>query len=357
MQNAENNCKLSEVNTIELLNTLFIFSILFQHHIDYTINYFSYFTSFHIMAFLQKLSVGCFFFLSGFKLSVSNISVTPYTFIVNRFFRIYLLYLAALFVSSITAYPYSNMGEMPSWPNVILHILCVQSIFPNMFQTNYLTLWFVSTLFLFYIVFLMTRTVLHRSLLFCICIFLISLFVFFTYEYGKHIGIELFDRYFVLYLAIFASGMAYSRFDKNIHNINNMSLCILFITGFTGLIMSYNYVTIKIVYESTTEFIFTLMSTISVYILAFKLIPRLMLPHAVSNCVSWLSYSSFCVFLFHRVIWSEMSAIWNERIFAQWLFIIVLGIPTIFMLCHLTQRTYDLLTGTLRISRIPGYLK
>ena len=123
--------------SIYLLHTVFIFIILFLHHWGYTENYFKLVSKYNFILFLQKLSVGGFFFLSGYKMAKYKLADPVKNFIVNRFFRIYILYVISLVLFSFTAYPHLNNGDLPSIKNFLVHILCFQSILPDLFQKNY----------------------------------------------------------------------------------------------------------------------------------------------------------------------------------------------------------------------------
>jgi peptidoglycan/LPS O-acetylase OafA/YrhL len=352
MQTYVSDCEKIKINTIEFLNTIFIFVVLFLHHSNYTTDYFSLFSQYNVTLYLQKLSIGGFIFLSGFKLTNSKSLTSFRAFFINRFFRIYLLYLISLFFFSFTAYPYLNSGEFPSLPNIILHIFCIQSIVPDLFQANYHTLWFVSILLCCYIFFLFTRKIIQKPPLFYLCLFLTSFGVFGLHKLAKHFNIAIFDKDFIIYLTFFALGMIYSNSRNKIERVNNGVLCLLFITGFVGLILFYSDISIKIVNKSTVELFFILISTIPFYLLAFKIVPKINLFSSFSLLISFMSYSSFCVFLFHRSIWAVMSSIFSARHFSQWLFIIVLGVPTIFLSSYLIQIKYDHVLSIIRKNKM-----
>lgn len=341
MHLSEGDCQTKKTYTIELLNTIFIFIILFLHHASYTTNYFSILSEYKVTFFLQKLSVGGYFFLSGFKLAKGKISDSSKDFIVNRFFRIYPLYLLAVIAFSFTAYPYQREGELPSLPNIIVHVLCIQSILPGMFQANCPTIWFVSVLFFCYGFFLLARKKLQRTFLFFLFLFLSSLSIFAMHVIGKEMGFAFFDRDSITYLVFFALGMVYSDSRKIIDGLDNWILCNLFILGFAGLIWFYNENYLNFWYTAPAELFLILISTVPLFLLAFKAVPTQVLSISVSQFLSWVSYSSFCVFMFHRPIWSVMATIWSERSLPQWLFILGFGVPTIFASCYLIQRIYE----------------
>lgn len=348
MHTSEYDNHTKKTYTIEFLNSLFIFIILFLHYTTYTTNYFWILSAYKVTSFLQKLSVGGFIFLSGFKLAKAKISDSSMAFIVNRFLRIYPLYLLAVIVFSFTAYPYVNKGDLPSLPNIIIHVLCLQSIVPDMFQANYSAIWFVSVLVCCYGFFLLTRRKLQSTFLFFLFLFLSSLSIFTIHVLGRKMNVAIFDEDLFIYLVFFALGMFYSNSRKIIDEANNRILGYLFIFGFVCLILFYNGNYLNFWYAAPAELFFILISTVPICLLAFKIIPTHELSVSVSQFLSWVSYSSFCVFLFHRPIWSVMATIWSERSLPQWLFILGFGIPTIFASCYLIQRIYNRVITSVR---------
>jgi peptidoglycan/LPS O-acetylase OafA/YrhL len=336
---------IDKLDIITLLNTMFICIILFLHHANYTTNYFSFLFNYKIVLFLQKLAVGGFVFLSGFKLTKSKSSDSMKHFFINRFFRIYPIYLLALIVFSFTVFPHSNEGSLPTLLNFTLHALCIQAIFP-LDQPAFPTIWFVSILFCCYSFYIAIRRFLKSIPLFYSVTTLIILSMFLLHQVGKTVNIVFFWPDVNIYLTIFAVGMAYSFCEYHFNRIHYRYLLSLSIIGFCGLICFYNvvYIHIKGLYNSIVQFALVLLATIPCYFVAFKIAPRLQdlaLPHMAVRACKSISYASFCVFLFHRAIWTVMAEIWPQRFFYQWLFIIALGVPTIFVLCYALQRSYD----------------
>ena len=152
--------------TVDFLNTIFIVMVLYLHHSMYTTYAIKLLPELNFNLFLQKMAVGGFCFLSGYKLTLSKIHTPVKAFIINRFFRIYLLYLAAVICFSVIVYPYLNYGRFPDLGTVLVNASGFQSVVPGLFGTGYLTLWFISFLFLCYIFFLAARKSVHKTGLF-----------------------------------------------------------------------------------------------------------------------------------------------------------------------------------------------
>lgn len=61
----------------------------------------------------------------------------------------------------------------------------------------------------------------------------------------------------------------------------------------------------------------------------------------VSTKILSLDSTVICVFLFHRLVWRFMLAIWNPHNFAvRFIYLAVLGVPCIFVLSKVLQHSY-----------------
>ena len=267
--------------------------VLYLHHSDYTADYLMVFRPFGLGYFYQKLAVGGFFFLSGYKLTNSKSLDSIRGFITNRIFRIYFLYLCAIVVFSFTGYPYFNQQLFPSMPNVILHILCLQAILPNYYGNIYHVFWFISILFLCYSFFLATRGIIHKKS-FWITLSLILTGIFIIHQLSNN---TVFILDITIYLVFFALGMAFS---KNVDRINNLNEISLFITSCSGLLLLLffrNRIYTNTWHDNLVLYILVVISTLPLFILFFKIAPKLFLPPAIIKTMRFISYSSFCVFL------------------------------------------------------------
>ena len=306
----------------------------------YTIYHIKLLPTYNLDLFLQKMAVGGFFFLSGLKLTLSK-SDTPFgTFIKNRFFRIYLLYFLAVISYSFTAYPYINWGRFPDFKNVIIHVLGIQSVLPGLFGETYLTLWFISVLFLCYSFFILTRKFIRKSTLFIMVIGAVILFVLTLHNLGKHYGIIIFQEGIGAYFVYFGLGMMYALNRKNIEKIN---FGVLFFTLISGLIGSLYFFTYKpqIWGRELITFFLYITSNISLYVLIFKGFQKYKPPKQIKILIQYISFSSFCVFLFHRPIWSIMNFVWFNKSFLHSSYIIILGTTFIFVICFRLQKGYN----------------
>jgi len=330
----------SNILTIDFLNTIFILTVLYLHHTMYTIYNIILLPEYNLNIYLQKMAVGGFLFLSGFKLTCSKIEYPAKLFIINRFFKIYLPYLIAIICYSFFVFPYINKGQLPDYKNVIIHVLGIQSIFPNFFGSSFITLWFVSILFICYIYFLLTRNIINRTILFLITqIFTISV-IYIIQKYSNFIiGFEFFSKDVIIYLSYFAAGMLYA---KN-YKLNKISSILLISISALFFFIALYFNTYKNELFNK-EFFFNfscIISNILFYILIFKHFKNLPLSHQISSLIINISFASFFVFLFHRPIWSIMNFVWFEVSLLHSFYIIIFAPIIIFIGCHKFQSFYN----------------
>lgn len=292
--------------------------------------------------YFQKMAVGGFFFLSGLKLISSKLETPLRSFIKNRFYRIYLLYFFAVTSYSIIVYPYINRGLFPDFKNAIIHALGIQSILPGIFGNDYPTLWFVSILFLCYIFFIFTRKIVINKIIFIMVLGGAVLIVLTIHNLGKHYGVIIFRKDICIYLVYFGLGMLYAINRKNIEKIKIGILFFAHIFSFIVALCFFMY-RLPIWNQELITICSYIVSNIALYILVFKILQKYRPSRQIKTLIQYTSYTSFCVFLFHRCIWSIMNFVWFNVSFLHFLYIIVLGTACIFVCCYKLQNNYNFL--------------
>ena len=339
-----NNTTKRGIDPVILLSVIFVLIVLCLHHGSYTIDAIGTLRDYHVTKLMQKFSVGGFLFLSGFKLAKSKLGVSWVQFIKSRFYRIYLLYLLAVITFSITVYPYSNNGTIPSLANFLKHVFCLQAILPNYFQKDYLTIWFVSILFFCYIFFLLARKFVVEVSLFCGLLFstFLSILIIRSLAY-KYQTILLAD-YLELWLVLFGIGMIYPDIDRRVAKFSVKLLLLISIVCSVLLILFYNQ-SFNIEQASFLNQLIDrsliLLSILPLYAIAFQVSPQIAIPLSILNLLKNIYYISFCCFLFHRPIWTIMANLWSEKSLYQFLYINLLGVPLIFFISYLIQKSYN----------------
>ncbi|MCU0679095.1 MAG: acyltransferase family protein [Planctomycetes bacterium] len=334
------------VDSIVFFNAIFIIIILYHHSGGYMADYLQFLSDYKFMFFFQKLAVGGFLFLSGYKLVKSKLSVSVFSFIRNRLVKIYPPYLAALIAFSFTDYPYIHNGSLPTIKNFILHALCLQSIFPGFSQANYRTLWFVSVLFCCYLFFLAARKIVKHEFAFLF----LALAVVAAAAAGRYFAagfdIDIFQKDWGLYLLFFAGGMFFAAQARPINlffkNSRKRAAVLLAVSvlNFFLLVIFYNFIYANSGWQALAEYALVLLSAIPIYLLVFSHEDRLAFPSVFAAALSHISRLSFFIFLFHRPVWAILQAFWYSRTFWQWLFMVLAGLPLIFFTAYFSQNIY-----------------
>jgi peptidoglycan/LPS O-acetylase OafA/YrhL len=72
----------------------------------------------------------------------------------------------------------------------------------------------------------------------------------------------------------------------------------------------------------------------------------------LSPAIVLLSYISFSVYLFHRVVFELLKRhLWPNSALAQWMVLLILGLPLVLLLCGMAQRAHDRLMDRLVTGR------
>ena len=330
----------TDITTVEFLNSLFITTILYLHHSMYTAYHIKLLPEWDLNLYLQKLAVGGFFFLSGLKMTQSKSETSFTSFISNRFFRIYVLYVMAVISYSIIVFPYLNWGRFPDLKNVIVHALGIQSVIPGLFGKGYLTLWFISFLFLCYAFFLISRKTVQNSLKFLTVLGISILFITAVHYLGKQIGMAIFRPDISIFLVYFGLGMLFAVNRQTFERINRFLLLLLIVVGLVGALYFLSHKS-QIKLQGFVTFLFYLTSHMAFYLLMFKKLSTYQPSKQMKALLKYTSYASFCVFLFHRPVWSVMNLVWFKTSLLHALYIIVFSPICIFIGCHRLQTEYD----------------
>ncbi|NEQ44528.1 MAG: acyltransferase [Leptolyngbya sp. SIOISBB] len=336
-----------QVDAITWINIILIAVVLSLHHVNYTIDYLWELThrvfnpyETGVDQVLQKFAVGGFLFLSGFKLALSKRDEPIQDFLIKRFWRIYPLYLLAVIVFSFTVYP-NITGEMPNLGNFLIHALALQAWIPNLFQGNYLTIWFISDLLFCYLMFLLLRRLLLFVKQFWILvgailagIYLIKLIVLNAFGLGILAGH--FDTYFLF----FALGMFCSQYQSEIVRLRGIKYFLLLVSTIVCitllLFINVSWMQPSLAYYVLERFL-VLGFTVPLYLLLMSSLQNYTVSQRQAAILKSLNAAALCIFLFHRPIWTVMSMIWPERSYVQSLFILGLGIPIICLIAYQIQ--------------------
>lgn len=335
------NTKTEMIDSITVLTVICIFLVLLLHHSGYTRDFLSPLRPFHLNDIIQRFAVGGFIFLSGFKLTKAKLKTSTTDFFVNRISKIYFLYLFAIFVSSLTSYPYLNEGNLPSLKVLLIHSLALQAFLPDYFGKDFHTLWFVSVLLICYLSFIFFRRWLTRlpKFIFLALGFILSISILRIIM--LHQDLALFRDGLEIWLTIFFAGMICA--SQNLISTTPKSFLILskliIIIGTVELFCLYNYSgDISKNLFNLLELIGVFTATIPAYVLFLK--QEFVFHSQLFSIFKYIETASYCMFLLHRPIWTILSRIWPDRSIGQVFFIFGLGIPLIIYVGYMTQVSY-----------------
>ncbi|MEL6158127.1 MAG: acyltransferase [Cyanobacteria bacterium J06623_5] len=336
------------LDAVLLLNVVFVVLVLLLHHGQYTYDFIKPLRALAINRYLQKVAVGGFLFLSGYKLTKSKLATPSLDFLKNRFLRIYPLYFIALLVYTFTVYVQKH-DTLPTLKTFFVHVFLLQTVVPELFGRNYLTIWFVSVLLFCYLFFLAMRRLLVTNLMaygvmtLSVCLGVCLIRAFFAER-----DIIVFMRFFEVYLSFFAVGMTYAIYEQAITRFFcRKSVAIAYAGTFTALLTLLMAVYIQRFNSMDSislrlfEFLAILLTTIPLYFYAFTNASRLKVNRMTTSILLLGSSGSFCIFLFHRPVWSVMVEVWSNRSVFQALYILVMGIPLIVFCSCQIQRSYN----------------
>jgi peptidoglycan/LPS O-acetylase OafA/YrhL len=270
--------------------------------------------------------LGLFMFISGYLLSMNspiNNRGDLFRFISNRFLRIYPLYVLAVFLFMLCS--------LMSFKSLLLHMSLLNILLNN----DVITLWFVSIICIFYISY---PIIAYRySALKTVIIFI--LFCIFIVLINRIFG--LFDKRLLKYYPIFILGIVSLKHDLIERFFYNRIIVIWSILVFS--ISSYLYFRPLILNQM-----------FSILIMASAIPSLLLIGKSFSTIMNKsvyikIAYASFCMYLFHRVIFTLMTQIYcpNNNFYIV-IYLTILGVPIIFATSFYLQKYYDQLTFTWR---------
>jgi len=269
--------------------------------------------------------LGTFVFISGYFVGLKNISLNKHSimqFYGSRLLRIYPLYLIA-----IVLFTFLNLSNLPTSIKAGFGISMLVKPAP-------LTLWFITMLLLFYAIspFLIhaSRTIkMGKLVLYYIFLLLLLL--------ALSILTNTIDDRVILYFPSFALGILVAR--KNIEFLkNNYFVWALILISFSILVSFINTPYGKINLLMKTPMVLSCS-----YFLFRVAKENIVFSKEISKKIAILSYSSYCMYLFHRpVIYVIKKIYFPETHFYQVVYLIGFCLPFILLSSFTIQRTYDI---------------
>jgi len=330
----------------DLIRSLAIFIILFHHLPIYSFNFYNL-KNFGIDIDLsawnelnKHLGLSLFIFMSGYLINVKKISFRDWntvgTFLYKRIIRIFPMYYVALMFF---CYIFSISEPL----RIIIHIFGLQSLFFSKHLLSLPTLWFVGTILVYYLIFIICKAEKISRIYRLLAIGIFPFIVFFVTT-----SLHFMDYRISLYYWTFLFGIYCAESNiletpwlkKSILIITPVFLCI-FISCFV-LEKNYgiDYFGVRKSYIILNILMFSfILSIYSIFNSLAKILKS-------SQSVQAIAYASYGMYLFHRPIWFFLKKIAQETIGINNQYILLtielfIGIPTIFVFAYLMQSFYE----------------
>jgi peptidoglycan/LPS O-acetylase OafA/YrhL len=325
------NIKNQPINRIIGIDLLRVTSILyivgFWHINSYTkaIPYYNNFVTIR----LAYITLGTFVFISGYLIGLKNILISKHSvlhFYQKRLLRIYPLYLIA-----IGLFTFFHMSDLIT----SLKAACLVSMLVKKAPP---TLWFIPMLMLFYIispfVIVVCRTnKISQLLLYCSCLITCLLL------YNKLT--KLLDIRVIMYFPAFILGVYVSNNGKNIFLQKSH---IVFLLLIISILVSF----IETTHKSTKLLLNTPLIVLCSYLLFRGSSEIAVSSNRVYKSIILMSYSSYCMYLFHRPLYVILTKIYFPKAYlSQVVYLVLFCLPCIIISSFIIQKLYDILIGTL----------
>jgi len=330
----------------DLMRALAIFIILFHHLPQYSGNFYNFnFIGIHIdlspvNGLNRYLALSLFIFISGYLLNrkrerFQDIN-SAVKFLYKKIIRIFPLYYLALFAF---IYIYKIFSPL----TIFIHILGLQLLFASPNFKPIMTLWFIGLILIYYSLFIVINYGNIRQISRILIIILFPIFIGLLSVVFKVTDLRIILYYWVFIFGIFSAETNF--FEQKLWRKISPIIPILFILFFLisffvekeyGLMkinLGYSYILINLLVLLFVLFVYQISSFISLNNPSVKLIEL-------------ISYSSYCMFLFHRPLWSVMDKFLKKTLEINNFYIttsilVILGIPILIVFSYYLQRFYD----------------
>ncbi len=375
------NLKLPEIDIIRIIAILIVV-ILIHIPLSYAFNFYLLLDQFGVFVVNNVgiyVAMGSFVFVSGFGLYLNpnnrnlNSSKKILTFLKKRFIRIFPLYWAAIILF---LYFVGYLGINPFY--LLYHFLGLQIIVAPYFGPPMLTLWFIGIIVIYYLIYIVINLRGSIKWILPASIGILFFFVFLNWIFG------LVEYRFFLYYLLFIFGMItaliftspeYARVKERLSKLRSeVSLLIPLLTAILGFIAftlltqfcysffisQYGSSNLHFILELNPDF-FQLASAI--LLINLIIVSFIVFVFSLSNVifrgfgfidskrkielvVSETAYSTYSVYLFHRIFLTVFTAIMTFGLHINMLvmgnlYIVLLFVPFIFLFSYLIQKAYD----------------
>lgn len=295
-----------------------------------------------ISHFVGAFLLGSFFFLAGYFHEVSmQKRQTPFFYIKSKFIRIFPPYWLAL-VMFIFIMGYSlKRFDLP------VYLLNLQFVFSPAFVKQLLTLWYISVVVGYYIIFGVLAYRIKSNIA-----LLIWSFILFGVAYILHQMTRLLDGRFFEYYFIFLAGMYFSRFQQVREWLFNLNFIYKVVIALLGV---WLFRLVLVAGHEITNGFYLL--AVNFYVLGWVLLWLGIFRTRVGEWRIWspISTASFFAYLYHRPIWYVFIPLLANRMgLSSIMFQFIPGSIIVLIICYFAQKGYD---AILRVSKESGSSK
>jgi peptidoglycan/LPS O-acetylase OafA/YrhL len=375
------NQKLPEIDILRILSILIVV-LLIHIPLSYAYNFYLDLDQFGVFLVNNVgiyVSMGSFVFVSGFELYLNpnnrnfNSGKKLLTFLKKRLIRIFPLYWIAIILFLFF------VGYLDIDPLYLLfHFLGMQIIVAPYFGPPMLTLWFIGIIVIYYLIYIVLNSLGSIKLIIPASFGILFFFVFLNGFFG------LVESRFFIYYFMFIAGIVvahiytsppYNRVKERLREIPRVILLLIplctailgFITFqfltqfcFSTLISEYGNYNLYFILETNPDFfqLATIYFLINLIIMAFLVFAisslnfifrafRLIFSKSkIESVVSVIAYSTYCVYLFHRVFLAIFIALLSLGLNIDMreqdnFYIVLIFIPFIFLFSYLIQKALD----------------
>jgi len=332
------------------------------------------------------IAMGSFVFISGFGLYLNknnrNINTLSKAskFLKKRFLRIFPLYWIAL-ILFIFFLEYTELDPL----YLIAHFFGIQMIVAPLYSPPILTMWFIGIIVIYYLIFLLLSSLGSIKRIIPASLVILFFFVFLNVFFGL-IEYRFFSYYLLFILGIIAAQLydsrQYNQLKEKINKLNKfIPLFLALIISFLSLglylnLSQYCFNTfnsefgtaiLPIILDQDPDILisitlFLLFDLLIIFYLIFSLSLfhfvirglRMLFPKKkVGISFSLIAYSTYCVYLFHRIfliiyVWASMEIL-NVNLYQlmygvykdQHFILIYVFVPFIFLFSYIIQKAAD----------------
>ncbi len=369
MRESDNSSGQTSIETIStkrtdpviFVNCIFIAMVMLFHQGAYShspLTYIRKYSPLTYYVFIQRMAVGGFLFLSGYKLAKSNKDKPSLAFLRARLFRIHPLYCTAVLTYAYFVCPILYK-KTPSLTNIVVHLFGIQVLIPVYAAEPYFpTLWFVSVIYICYVLFLLARKYIHASGRLSLTVVIFVCAILLVRFSSEQLGFPVFEFSLADYVLFFFVGVAYSEFELRGYEVSPILCFATFVICTSIFLLYYNSIEKYVSWIPAVELFKTIM-VVSCAVFAiiglFHFGKMIRCPAKMENWLKSFSYATFGMFLFHRQIWGLMEHVWPERSVGQFLYISALGYPIIFTVGYYAQKYCSVLEDIVREKCLSEY--